>query len=82
MAKEDKEEIIQDDPPVKKRPIMKIIVIVLSTLVVLGAGTVGALYFYSRSGAAKKAETPAPPLTICVCLQFIIIHKITLNLTS
>ena len=61
MAKEDKEEIIQDDPPVKKRPIMKIIVIVLSTLVVLGAGTVGALYFYSRSGAAKKAETPAPP---------------------
>ena len=60
MAKEDKEEIVQDDPPVKKKPIIKIIVITLSVLVVLGAGTVGALYFYSRSGSAKKVETPAP----------------------
>lgn len=63
MAKEEKEEIVQDSPPVKKKPIIKIIVIILSVLVVLGAGTFGAIYFFGHSRGEKKAETPAhPPL--------------------
>jgi flagellar protein FliL len=61
MVKEDEEEVVQDVPPAKKKkPIIKIIVIALSVLVVLGAGTIGVLYFYNHSGSAKKAETVAP----------------------
>jgi len=60
MAKEEDEEIVQDDPPVKKKSIRKIIIIALSVLVVLGAGTFGALYFLNHSGEAKKVATPPP----------------------
>jgi flagellar protein FliL len=49
---------VQDNPPVKKKSIKKIIIMGLSVLVVLGAGTFGTLYFLSHSGEAKKAATP------------------------
>jgi flagellar protein FliL len=58
MEKEENEEIVQDVPPVKKRPIKKIIIIGLSVLVVLGAGTFGTLYFLSHWGSGKKVATP------------------------
>lgn len=60
MAKEENEEIVQDNPPVKKKSIKKIVIMGLSVFVLLGAGTFGALYFLSHSGEAKKAATPPP----------------------
>jgi flagellar protein FliL len=56
--KEDKEEIEQDTSPVKKKSIKKLIIIGLSALVVLGAGTFGTIYFLSHWGSAKKVATP------------------------
>lgn len=55
MAKEEQEEIVQENPPVKKRSMKKIIIIGVAALVVLGAGTFGALYFLGHMGSAKKA---------------------------
>jgi len=61
---EEKEEGAEEDAPVKKKPIAKIIIIAVAALVVIGAGTAGALYYFSRSGEAKKATTSAvsPPV--------------------
>lgn len=60
MAKEESEEVVQDSTPVKKKPIRKIIIMGLSILVLLGAGTAGGLYFLNQSGEAKKAVPPPP----------------------
>jgi len=55
MAKEENEEIVQENPPVKKRSLKKIIVIGVAALVVIGAGTFGTIYFIGHMGSAKKA---------------------------
>jgi flagellar protein FliL len=60
MAKEEKEEIVPDNPPAKKKSIRKIVIIGLSALVVLAAGTFGTIYFLTHVGNAKKDATPEP----------------------
>lgn len=60
MAKEEDEEIVPDNPPVKKKSIKKIIIIGVIALVVLAAGTFGAIYFLTHVGNVKKAATPEP----------------------
>ena len=65
---EEKEEGAEEDAPVKKKPLVKIIIIAVAVLVVIGAGTAGALYYFSRSGEAKKATTPAVALPVAAVL--------------
>ena len=55
MAKEETEEIVPEKPPVNKKSIGKIVIIGVSALVILGAGTFGAIYFIGQFSSAKKA---------------------------
>lgn len=58
MAKVDNEDV-EEVQPVKKPAHVKIIIIALSSLVVLGIGIGGALYYFSKVAAVKKVETPS-----------------------
>lgn len=61
MAKEENEEIVPEQPPVKKKSMRKIIIIGICALVVLGAGTFGTIYFLGHYESGKKTPvTPAP----------------------
>lgn len=57
MAKEETEEIVPEKPPANKKSIRKIVIIGISALVILGAGTFGTLYFIGQFGGDKKAAT-------------------------
>jgi flagellar FliL protein len=64
MAKEETEEIVPEKPPAGKKSMRKIVIIGVSALVILGAGTFGAIYFIGQFGSAKKAATVQAPRPI------------------
>ena len=57
--KEEKEEVAEAQPEKKKRSLVKIIIIAVSSLVLVAAGVFGAIYAFSSSGV-KKTEAPPP----------------------
>jgi flagellar FliL protein len=60
MAKEEKEEIVQEQPEKKKGSLWKIIIMAVVALAVIGAGVFGGWYYFTHSGEPKKPAAAAP----------------------
>ncbi len=72
MAREEKEEQVEEVPQKKKLPVKKLIIIGIAVLVVVAAGALGTVYYKKFFGKKEEQQQQAPVSAIWPMEPFIV----------